>query len=47
MPWRAKFCGFKLIDQVMKILERVASRFNRRMVHIDEMHFGLMPGRAQ
>jgi len=38
--------GIKLIDHVMKVLERVVEKRIRRVVHIDDMQFGFRPGRG-
>ena len=38
--------GIKLLEQPLKILERVVERRLRNMVKIDEMQFGFTPGRG-
>ena len=38
--------GIKLLDQVMKILERVLEKRIRDRVTLDEMQFGFRPGRG-
>jgi len=38
--------GIKLLEQPLKILERVVERRLRRIVRIDEMQFGFTPGRG-
>ena len=38
--------GIKLLDQVMKILERVLEKKIRETVTLDEMQFGFRPGRG-
>ena len=38
--------GIKLLDQVMKILERVLEKRIRERVTLDEMQFGFRPGRG-
>ena len=38
--------GLKLIEQVMKVLERVVEGLIRQRVEIDEMHCGFMSGRG-
>ena len=38
--------GLKLTDQVMKLLERVLDSFIGKMVNIDNMQFGFVPGRG-
>ena len=43
---RGNYRGLKLLDQVMKVLERVAENFLRQQVCIDDMQFGFMPGRS-
>ena len=43
---RGNYCGLKLTDQVMKLLERVLGAFVRDMVDIDSMQFGFVPGRG-
>ena len=43
---RGNYRGLKLIDQVMKVLERVVEQFIREKILIDEMQFGFMPGRG-
>ena len=43
---RGNYCGLKLTDQVMKLLERVLDSFIRDMVDIDAMPFGFVPGRG-
>ena len=44
---RGNYRGLKLTDQVMKLLERVLDSSLRKMVNIDDMQFGSVPGRAQ
>ena len=36
----------KLIDQVLKVLERILETIVRTQVSIDSMQFGFMPGRG-
>ncbi|MCP3657197.1 MAG: hypothetical protein GY766_20280 [Herbaspirillum sp.] len=43
---RDSYRGIKLIDQVMKVTERVIARLIRERVSLDEMQFGFMPGRG-
>ena len=38
--------GIKLLDQVMKVLERVTEKRVRDKVQIDSMQFGFRPGRG-
>ena len=42
---RGNYCGLKLTEQVMKILERIVSLI-RQLVSIDDSHFGFVPGRG-
>ena len=43
---RGNYRGLKLLDQAMKVLERVVDKLIRERVSIDEMQFGFMPGRG-
>ena len=43
---QGNYRGFKLIDQVMKVLERVVESLIRQRVEIDEMQCGFMSGRG-
>ena len=43
---RGNYRGLKLIEQVMKVLERVAEGLIRQRVEIDEMQCGFMSGRG-
>ena len=45
---RGNYCGLKLTDQVMKLLERVLDSSIRKMVNIDDnvMQFRFVPGRG-
>ena len=43
---RGNYRGLKLLDHVMKVLERVVESFIRERVNIDDMQFGFMPGRG-
>ena len=43
---RGNYRGLKLIEQVMKVLERVVEGFIRQRVEIDEMQCGFMSGRG-
>src|SRR5580692_2303355 len=38
--------GINLLDQVMKVLERVLEKIRRERVALDEMQFGFSPGRG-
>ena len=41
---RGFYGGLKLLDQVMKVLERVAENFLWHQVRINDIQFGFMPG---
>ena len=43
---RGNYRGLKLTDQVMKLLELVLDSSIRKMVNIDDMQFGFVPGRG-
>ena len=43
---RGNLCGLKLIDQVLKAVERVIEKIIRECIAIDDMQFGFMPGRG-
>ena len=43
---RGNYRGWKLIEQVMKVLERVVQELIRQRVEIDEMQRGFMSGRG-
>ena len=43
---QGKYRGLKLLDQVMKVLQRVASNILRQQVCIDDIPFGFMPERS-
>ena len=43
---RSNYKGLKLIDQVMKVLERVVEGFIRQRVVINDMQCGFMQGRG-
>ena len=43
---RGNYRGLKLTDQGMKLLERVLDSKIRKMVNIDEMQYGFVPGRG-
>ena len=38
--------GLKLTDQVMKLVEQVLDSYTHKMVNIDDMQFGFVPGRG-
>ena len=43
---RGNYRGLKLLDHVMKGIERVIERIIRERISIDDMQFGFMPGRG-
>ncbi|KAI8485234.1 Kinesin-like protein kif22 [Branchiostoma belcheri] len=43
---RGNYRGLKLLDQVLKVVERVLEPMIREQVHIDSMQFGFTPGRG-
>ena len=43
---RGNYRGLKLLDHVMKVLERVVDGLIRSIVNVDNMQFGFMPGRG-
>ena len=43
---RGNYRGLKLIDQVMKVMERVIEQLIRKQVRIDDMQFGFSPGKG-
>ena len=43
---RGNYRGLELIDQVMKVLERVVEGLIRQRLEIDEMQCGFMSGRG-
>ena len=43
---RGNYCGLKLTELVMKILERIVDGFIRQFVSIDDSQFGFVPGRG-
>ena len=40
------YCGFKLTEQVMKVLERIVDVLIRQLVSVDDSQFGFVPGRG-
>ena len=46
MCWSEVNIGLKMMDHVMKSIERVVKALIRRNINIDEMQFGFMPGRC-
>ena len=43
---RGNYRGLKLLDQGMKMFERILDKIIRQRVNIDEMQYGFMPGRG-
>ena len=43
---RGNYCGLKLTEQVMKILERIVDSLIRQLVSKDNSQFGFIPGRG-
>ena len=43
---RGNYRGLKLLDHVLKVIERVVEKIMREQVNIDDMQFGFMPGRG-
>ena len=43
---RGNYRGLKLLEQVMKVMERILEKLIRDKINIDEMQFGFMPGRG-
>ena len=43
---RGNYRGLKLLDHVMKGMERVIEKIIRERISIDDMEFGFMPGRG-
>ena len=43
---RGNYRGLKLLDHVMKGIERVIEKIIRERISIDDMQFGFMPGRG-
>ena len=43
---RGNYRGIKLLDQVMKVMERVLEEMIRDRINIDDMQFGFMPGKG-
>lgn len=43
---RGNYRGLKLLEQVMKVVERIVDQLIREQVHIDDMQFGFMKGRG-
>ena len=43
---RGNYCGLKLTEQIMKVLERIMECLIRQLVSIDDSQFGFIPGRG-
>ena len=43
---RGNYRGLKLLEQTLKVVERIIENFIRDQVSIDDMQFGFMPGRG-
>ena len=43
---RGNYCGLKLTEQVMEVLERTVDGLIRQLVSIDDSQFGFVPGRG-
>ena len=43
---RGNYCGLKLTEQVMKVLERIVNGLIRQLVSTDDSQFGFVPGRS-
>ena len=43
---RGNYRGLKLIEQVMKVLDRIVDGLLRQLVSIDDSQFGFVPGRG-
>ena len=43
---RGNYCGLKMTEQVMKILERIVDGLIRQLVSIEDSQFGFVPGRG-
>ena len=43
---RGNYRGFKLTEQVMKVLERIVDSLIRQLLSIDDSQFGFVPGRG-
>ena len=42
----ASYQGVKLLEHGMKVVERLLEKRLRRLVKVDQMHLGFMPGRS-
>ena len=43
---RGNYCGLKMTEQVIKVLERIVEGLIRELVSIDDSKFGFVPGRG-
>ena len=43
---RGNYRGLKLLEHTMKVFERVLEQHIRKMVNINDMQFGFMPGKG-
>ena len=43
----ASYRGVKLLEHSMKVVEMLLEKRLRRLVKVDQMQFGFMPGEAQ
>ena len=43
---RGNYRGFKLTEQVMKVLEKIVDGLIRQLVSIEDSQFGFIPGRG-
>ena len=43
---RGNYRGLKLLDHIMKILERIVKQNIRELITLNDMQFGFMPGRG-
>ena len=44
---KGNYCGLKLIELVMKVLERILDGLIRQLVSVDDSQFGFIPAEAQ
>ena len=43
---RGNYCGLKLTEQLMKVLERIVDGLIRQLVSVSDSQFGFIPGRG-
>ena len=43
---RGNYCGLKLTEQVMNVLDRIVDGLIRQLVSTDDSQFGFVPGRG-